>query len=247
MSAILKSVKSGPGPAPPAAPDTAADPAVRGRGLTRIYTLGSESVAGIDSVDITVSKGELVVLKGESGSGKSTLLSLIGGLDRLTSGELLVAGRRLDGASEVALTDFRRRSVGMVFQAFNLLPTLTVFENVLLPALLAGRSIQSARPKALELISWLGLETRRNHHPRELSGGQMQRTAIARALINDPAIVLADEPTGNLDSENARKVMALLSDSCHHFGRTVLIATHSDLADPYATRVLRLKDGRLAA
>ena len=247
MSATRKSVKSDPGPPTPAASDTAAEPAVRGRGLTRIYNLGSESVAGINSVDITVSQEELIVLKGESGSGKSTLLALIGGLDRLTSGELLVAGRRLNGAGEAALTDFRRRSVGMVFQAFNLLPTLTVLENVLLPALLAGSSVQSARPKALDLISWLGLEARRNHHPRELSGGQMQRTAIARALINDPAIVLADEPTGNLDSDNAKKVMALLSDSNRRFGRTVLIATHSDLADPYATRVLRLKDGRLAA
>ena len=134
----------------------------------------------------------------------------------------------------------------MIFQAFNLLPTLTVLENVCLPALLAGRAYHAVRSRAGELLDWLGLGDRLNHQPRQLSGGEMQRSAIARALINDPAIVLADEPTGNLDSRNARKVMALLSDLNRQFDRTVVIATHSDLADGYATMVLRLQDGRVA-
>jgi putative ABC transport system ATP-binding protein len=134
----------------------------------------------------------------------------------------------------------------MIFQAFNLLPTLTVLENVCLPAMLAGRAHKTIRPKARELLDWLGLGDRLSHQPRHLSGGEMQRTAIARSLINDPVILLAVEPTGNLDSRNARKVMALLADLNRQFDRTVVVATHSDLADAYATMTLRLQDGRVA-
>jgi putative ABC transport system ATP-binding protein len=214
-------------------------------GLTRTYTVGSVQVTGIDRINLSVSSGQFVVLKGDSGSGKSTLLSLLAGLDRLSTGELTVAGRNLNQASEAELTDFRRNTVGMIFQAFNLLPTLTVVENVCLPALLAGRGYQTVRSRARELLDWLGLAERLSHQPRQLSGGEMQRTAIARSLINDPAIVLADEPTGNLDSRNARKVMALLADLNRQYDRTVVVATHSDLADAYATMVLRLQDGRV--
>jgi putative ABC transport system ATP-binding protein len=207
--------------------------------------LGSVPVTGVDNIDLSIQDGQLVVLKGESGSGKSTLLSLLAGLDTLTSGTLTVAGRDLGRHGEAELTDFRRHAVGMIFQAFNLLPTLTVLENVCLPALLAGGSHKEVRPKAKELLDWLGLSDRIGHQPGQLSGGEMQRTAIARALINDPGIILADEPTGNLDSDNARKVMALLADLNRQFGRTVVVATHSDLADDVATRVLRLRDGRV--
>ncbi len=214
--------------------------------LTRTYTVGSVQVTGVDGIDLSVSSGQFVVLKGDSGSGKSTLLSLLAGLDRLSSGALTVAGHDLNQASETDLTDFRRNTVGMIFQAFNLLPTLNVVENVCLPALLAGRAYRKVRTRARELLDWLGLGERFGHQPRQLSGGEMQRTAIARALINDPAIVLADEPTGNLDSRNARKVMALLADLNRQFDRTVVVATHSDLADAYATMVLRLRDGRVA-
>jgi len=234
--------------APPAAiasPD-AGPLSIHAQGLTRIYTVGSVQVTGIDGIDLAVAPGQLVVLKGDSGSGKSTLLSLLAGLDRLSSGRLTVAGRDLNHCGEAELTDFRRKSVGMIFQAFNLLPTLTVLENVCLPALLAGRAFREVRSRAEELLDWLGMGDRLDHQPRQLSGGEMQRCAIARALINDPAIVLADEPTGNLDSGNARKVMALLSDLNRQFDRTVVIATHSDLADGYATMVLRLQDGRVA-
>ena len=234
--------------APPAAnaPTDSGPLSIHARSLTRIYTVGSVRVTGIDGVDLAVAPGQLVVLKGDSGSGKSTLLSLLAGLDRLSSGRLTVAGHDLNHCREAELTDFRRKSVGMIFQAFNLLPTLTVQENVCLPALLAGRAFREVRSRAEELLDWLGIGNRLSHQPRQLSGGEMQRCAIARALINDPAIVLADEPTGNLDSGNARKVMALLSDLNRQFDRTVVIATHSDLADGYATMVLRLQDGRVA-
>jgi ABC-type lipoprotein export system ATPase subunit len=215
------------------------------RDLTRIYKVGSVTVTGIDGVELTIAGGQFVVLKGESGSGKSTLLSLLAGLDRPTRGELTVAGRDLSRPSEAQLTAFRRTAVGMVFQAFNLLPTLTVLENACLPALLAGGAIKKARPRARQLLAWLGLGDRLDHRPGQLSGGEMQRTAIARSLINDPGIILADEPTGNLDSNNAQRVMALLADLNRRYQRTVVVATHSDLADPYASRVLRLQDGRV--
>ena len=224
-----------------------AAPVVYASGLTRVYTIGSIPVVGIDGIDLSISAGAFVVLKGDSGSGKSTLLSLLGGLDRLTAGSLVVAGRDLNRCSESALTVFRRTAVGMVFQAFNLLPTLTVLENVCLPAMLAGKSLAVVRSRAAELLDWLGMGKRFDHRPRQLSGGEMQRTAIARALINDPAIVLADEPTGNLDSTHARNVMALLADLNQQFRRTVVVATHSDLADRFASMTLTLQDGRVAA
>jgi ABC-type lipoprotein export system ATPase subunit len=222
---------------------TRLESSILARKLTRIYPLGGSSVVGINAVDLTIAPGELVVLKGNSGSGKSTLLALLAGLDRPTSGELVVAGRELTTERQADLTDFRRNVVGMVFQSFNLLPTLSVFENVLLPALLADRPVGPARHKAAELLDWLGLTPRREHYPAQLSGGEMQRTAIARALINDPALILADEPTGNLDSRNGRMVMDLLAELNRGSGRTVLIATHSDLADALATRRICLQDG----
>jgi putative ABC transport system ATP-binding protein len=218
---------------------------VHAQQLTRIYPVEAGSVIGIDNIDLSVTEGAFVVLKGDSGSGKSTLLSLLAGLDRLTDGELSVAGHNLRHCGETELTEFRRNAVGMIFQSFNLLPTLSVLENVCLPALLAGRTLAPVRSKAKALLRDLGLKDRFTHRPRQLSGGEMQRTAIARALINDPALLLADEPTGNLDSANANKVMALLADLNRRSKRTVVLATHSDLADPYATLSLSLKDGRV--
>ena len=212
-------------------------------GLTRTYRMGASEVTGITGVDLEIPQGAMVVLKGNSGSGKSTLLALLAGLDQPTRGRLTVAGRDLSTASQTELTEFRRRVVGMVFQSFNLLPTLSVLENVCLPALLAGRARAHTLRKAEELLRWLNLEQRLHHFPAHLSGGEMQRTAIARALINDPRIVLADEPTGNLDSHNGKIVMELLSELNRTLGCTVVIATHSALADPYATLRLSLADG----
>jgi len=219
--------------------------AIQARLLTRIYRPGSQQVVGIDRIDLDIPRGEMVVLKGNSGSGKSTLLALLAGLDHPTNGQLTVGGQNLVTASSSQLTRFRREVTGMVFQSFNLLPTLTLIENVCLPALLAGRSYGKVQARAEELLDWLDLSPRRSHLPAQLSGGEMQRTAIARALINDPAIILADEPTGNLDSKNGDIVIGLLTELNRKTGRTIVIATHSALADPFATMQIRLKDGKI--
>ncbi|MGD9081379.1 MAG: ABC transporter ATP-binding protein [Desulfobacterales bacterium] len=220
-------------------------PVISAKGLTRIYTLGDSEVVGINRVDLEIAAGQLVVLKGNSGSGKSTLLSLLAGLDRPTRGDLTVADHDLNQTSDNELTHFRRQIVGMIFQSFNLLPTLNVLENVCLPALLAGKSISESRLKALDLLKWIDLDMRLNHLPAQLSGGEMQRTAIARALINDPSIILADEPTGNLDTHNGKIVIDLLTELNRNWGRTIMIATHSSLADSQATVKIFLKDGMI--
>lgn len=222
-----------------------AQPIISAKGLTRVYKLGDSEVIGIHEVDLDIAAGELVVIKGNSGSGKSTLLSLLAGLDRATRGNLTVSGHDLMRTSDTALTRFRRQVVGMIFQSFNLLPTLNVIENVCLPALLAGKSMAQSRQKAEDLLKWLGLETRLKHLPAQLSGGEMQRTAIARALINDPSIILADEPTGNLDSHNGQIVIGLLTELNQKWGRTIMLATHSSLADAHATIKIFLKDGTI--
>lgn len=218
-------------------------PIISAENLTRIYQPGKTQVVGIGGIDLTVAEGDLVVIKGDSGSGKSTLLSLLAGLDRPTAGRLTVAGHDLNRTDEAALTRYRRKVVGMVFQSFNLLPTLNVLENVCLPGLLAGQPYETARRKASETLDWLQMTERLTHFPAQLSGGEMQRTAIARALINDPAVILADEPTGNLDSRNGEAVVELLADLNRRWSRTVIIATHSALADDAATMTLCLRDG----
>jgi putative ABC transport system ATP-binding protein len=225
--------------------DISDGPLINAEGLTRIYSLGSAEVIGIQEITLKIPRGELVVLKGNSGSGKSTLLALLGGLDQPTRGRLIVDGQNLQDATPSQLNLYRRNTVGMVFQSFNLLPTLTVIENVCLPALLAGKAYAHARNRALESLDWLGLANRVNHYPSQLSGGEMQRAALVRALINDPSIILADEPTGNLDSRSGQTVMELFADLNRRSGRTVLVATHSTLADPLATFRILLKDGRV--
>jgi putative ABC transport system ATP-binding protein len=213
--------------------------------LSRIYHLGDTQVVGLERIDLAVDEGELLVIKGDSGSGKSTLLSLLAGLDTPSSGALMVAGHDLARSSAASLTLFRRQVVGMVFQAFNLLPTLNVLENICLPALLARTPFAAARDKARRLAERFHLARRLAHRPHQLSGGEMQRTAIARALINDPAIILADEPTGNLDSENGGNVISLLAALNRDLGTTILIATHSTIADTVALRQIHLRDGRI--
>ena len=227
-------------------PATDAAPLIFAEQLTRSYPMGRTDVIGINRLDLQVAAGELVVLKGNSGSGKSTLLSLLAGLDRPTGGQLVVADVDLGKATESRLTQYRRSVIGMVFQNFNLLPTLSVLENACLPALLAGVPYGEAADRASQSLRWLGLDHRKSHLPAQLSGGEMQRTAIARALINRPQIILADEPTGNLDSRNGAAVVELLSELNRDRQRTVIIATHSNLADRHATRLIRLKDGEIA-
>ncbi len=224
-------------------PDPTAAPSVSFRSVTKVYA-GGQDVVALDGLDLEVGPGEFVALVGESGSGKSTLLHLAGGIDRPTSGEIRVGRRDVGALPERELVLYRRRDVGMVFQFFNLLPHLTVRENVELPRRLDGGADAAARGG--ELLERVGLLARAEAHPYELSGGEMQRVAIARALASGAKLLLADEPTGNLDSKNGGAVLSLLGEVRRERGVTLLLATHSASAAERADRVVRLKDGRAA-
>jgi ABC-type lipoprotein export system ATPase subunit len=215
----------------------------RGRGLVKAYGAGGAAARVLDGAELDVASGELLAVVGRSGSGKSTLLHLLGGLDRPDAGSLEVAGLELDRCTEAELTEFRRRAVGFVFQSFHLLPELTGLENVLLAARL-GRQGQPAVARAHGLIESLGLNGASRRLPGSLSGGEQQRLAIARALVNEPVLVLADEPTGNLDEESGRSVLALLREIAAP-GRAVVLVTHDPEAAALADRVLHLRSGRL--
>jgi putative ABC transport system ATP-binding protein len=218
------------------------EPVVRTRNLRRDFGRGVGLVRAVDGADLDVARGETVAVMGPSGCGKSTLLHLLGGLDRPTAGEVWLADQRIDQMSERALADLRRSEVGFVFQAFQLMDELTVLENVELPALLAGRSPRSARNRASELLERVGMTQRSGHLPTELSGGQRQRVAIARALANEPAVILADEPTGNLDSA-ATTDMLRLFDSLRASGLTLIIVTHDERVAATADRLISMRDG----
>ncbi len=212
--------------------------------LTKQYKMGQVIVNALDEVDFVVEKGEFVAIMGPSGSGKSTLMYMLGGLDRPSDGEVMLAGKRLSVLSDHNTTMVRRRHVGFVCQFYNLLPTLSAEENIALPLLIDGKAPKSYRAKLDQLLELVGLADRRQHKPDQLSGGQQQRVAIARALITDPAIVLADEPTGNLDSATGLEILRLLSE-LNRDGRTVLMVTHDPRIAAYAHRTLALHDGRL--
>ena len=224
-------------------PDPTAAPSLSFRSVTKIYA-GGQQVLALDGLDLEIGAGEFVALVGESGSGKSTLLHLAAGIDRPTSGEIRVGARDVGGLPERELVLYRRRDVGLVFQFFNLLPHLTVRENVELPRRLDGGADAAAR--ATELLERVGLLARAEAHPYELSGGEMQRVAIARALGSGARLLLADEPTGNLDSRNGEGVLSLLDEVRRERGVTLLLATHSSAAASRADRTVRLKDGRAA-
>ena len=224
-------------------PDPTAAPSLSFQSVTKIYA-GGQQVLALDGLDLEIGAGEFVALVGESGSGKSTLLHLAAGIDRPTSGEIRVGARDVGGLPERELVLYRRREVGLVFQFFNLLPHLTVRENVELPRRLDGGADAAAR--ASELLERVGLRARAEAHPYELSGGEMQRVAIARALGSGARLLLADEPTGNLDSRNGEGVLALLDEVRRERGVTLLLATHSTAAASRADRTVRLKDGRAA-
>jgi putative ABC transport system ATP-binding protein len=217
---------------------------LRARGLRKDYGKGEALVRAVDEVDLDVATGETLAVMGPSGCGKSTLLHLLGGLDRPSAGELWLNDRRTDRLSERALAGLRRQEVGFVFQAFHLMDELTARENVELPALLAGRSPRQARHRALVLLDQVGLADRAGHLPSALSGGQRQRVAIARALINDPLVVLADEPTGNLDSAATLEVLRLF-DQLHAAGLTLVIVTHDERVAATADRLVSMRDGAL--
>jgi ABC-type lipoprotein export system ATPase subunit len=215
---------------------------LRARGLRKEYGREASLVRAVDGVDLDVPAGETLAVMGPSGCGKSTLLHLLGGLDRSTAGEIWLAGQRIDQMSERGMAALRRDAVGFVFQAFHLMDELTAVENIELPALLAGRSPRAARRRASELLEQVGLANRARHLPSQLSGGQRQRVAIARALANSPLIVLADEPTGNLDSEATLDVLQLL-ESLHRAGQTVVIVTHDSRIAATADRLISMRDG----
>jgi putative ABC transport system ATP-binding protein len=215
---------------------------VQARGLRKEYGRGDGLVRALDGVDLEVGEGEAVAVMGPSGCGKSTLLHLLGGLDRPSGGELAIAGQRVGSLSERALASLRLREIGFVFQAFHLMDELTAQENVELPALLAGRAPGQARARATALLEQFGLADRAQHLPATLSGGQRQRVAIARALTNDPQLVLADEPTGNLDSTAAFDVLGLLRE-LHSQGLTLVIVTHDERIAAAADRVISMRDG----
>ena len=219
-------------------------PLLSASNLTKTYVTGEARVAALAGVSFEVAAGEFVALMGPSGCGKSTLLHLCGAMDRLTSGTLLLNDRDLAAMGDDELTRVRREQVGFVFQFFNLLPTLTVLDNIALPCLLAGVNGDEADRRARALAERVGIAHRLSHYPQQISGGEMQRAAIARALIHRPALLVADEPTGNLDSENGANVLALISELNQELGVTILLATHAADVAAAASRTLRMKDGR---
>lgn len=211
--------------------------------LTRVYGTGDTAVRALDDVSFTVEAGEFVAIIGSSGSGKSTLLHLIGGVDRPTSGTVRLAGEDVFARSDEQLAIFRRREVGLVYQFYNLIPVLDVVENMTLPVLMDGRAVNGQRLQML--LRALGLTGREHYLPNQLSGGQQQRVAIGRALMNAPAVVLADEPTGNLDSRNSAEIMQLLSSSNRDLNQTLIVITHDEDIALMADRVIAIEDGRL--
>ena len=212
------------------------------RKVSKIYLQGKQEICALSDVTFNIEKGEFISIMGPSGSGKSTLMNLIGGLDQPSAGEIFIDGSPLHGISDDELTLIRRKKVGFVFQFFNLLPILTAEENVGLPLLLDGVPFSQIRNKAVHLLETVGLGSRTKHRPEQLSGGEMQRVAIARALITDPAVLLADEPTGNLDSHISEELLGLLK-NFNQAGQTIVMVTHDARAASFGKRIVKLKDG----
>lgn len=211
--------------------------------LVKVYGKGETAVRAVDDVSMQIEAGEFVALVGESGSGKTTLLNLLGALDSPTSGEIIIGGQSLSGQSDAQLSAYRRRNVGFIFQSYNLIPVLNVAENIALPMSLDNQEVD--QDYLSELLEILGLTDRRDHYPHQLSGGQQQRVAIGRALIAKPKLLLADEPTGNLDSRNSREIVTLLQNSVRKYNQTLLLITHDGHVAAHADRVLHMLDGRL--
>ena len=217
---------------------------VRATDVARVYPTGATVVSALDGVTLEVRRGEFLAVMGPSGSGKSTLLNILAGLERPTRGAVIVDGADLSAMDEVALATYRREKVGMIFQAFNLLPRYRVVENVALPLVFAGVPRERRLERARAVLDRLGMGPRADHRPSQLSGGEMQRTAIARALVTDPALLLADEPTGNLDSANGEALLAVITE-LHTRGQTVVLVTHDAGIASRAQRIVRMRDGRI--
>jgi len=220
---------------------------VEARQLSKVYVMGGEEVRAVDSVDLEMRKGDFVSIMGPSGSGKTTLLNLVGCIDRPTSGGIRLDGQDLAGLKEVELDRLRMRKIGFVFQSFNLMPIMTALENVMFPMEMAGVPRKEQVRRATELLTWVGLPKRLNHKPRELSAGENQRVGIARALANGPAILLADEPTGNLDSRTTKEISLLFRRANCEQGMTIMLITHNEAVAGVAGRLLRMRDGRIVS
>jgi putative ABC transport system ATP-binding protein len=218
---------------------------IQAENLTKVYGAGETAITALDHANLSVSAGECVAVMGPSGCGKSTLLHLLGGLDRPTEGSVSIEGKPLAKMSDNAITQLRRRKIGFVFQFFNLIPILSAVENAALPLLLDGASPAKAKHKAKEWLTKVGLGQRLNSRPDQLSAGQQQRVAIARALITEPVLVLADEPTGNLDTKSGNEIAALLKQVAKEWGRTVLMVTHDPRIAAYAERIVLMQDGKI--
>ena len=216
---------------------------LRVENLTKVYGKGENEVRALDGVSFSVNKGEFIAVIGPSGSGKSTLLHILGGVDRPTSGRVLMDGKDVYAQNEEQLAIFRRRQVGLIYQFYNLIPVLNVTENITLPVLMDGQRVN--RDRLSELITTLGLTGRENHLPNQLSGGQQQRVSIGRALMNAPAVVLADEPTGNLDSKNSKEIVDLLKISNEKYGQTLIVITHDESIALQADRIISIDDGKI--
>jgi putative ABC transport system ATP-binding protein len=219
---------------------------IRLEAITRHYTIGEETVKALNGVDLTVNRNEYLALMGPSGSGKSTLMNIIGCLDTPTSGKYYLNGPDVAGLSDNELAEIRNREIGFVFQTFNLLPRYSALDNVALPLVYAGWSKADRLARAEEVLTQVGLADRMKHKPNELSGGQRQRVAVARALVNNPAIILADEPTGNLDTKTSYEIMALF-DEIHRNGNTIILVTHEEDIARHALRIVRMRDGVVEA
>ncbi|MDX1972486.1 MAG: ABC transporter ATP-binding protein [Candidatus Sumerlaeia bacterium] len=217
------------------------------KGLTRIYRRGTEEITPLNSLSLEVRKGEFLALMGPSGSGKTTLLNMVAGIDRPTRGELIIAGVNIAGLSRSALARWRQANVGYIFQLYNLIPVLTAYENVELPLLLSPLSAKQRHARVCEALEWAGIQDRHKHFPRQLSGGQEQRVAIARAIVTRPAILVADEPTGDLDQTSAREILELLRGLTENHQTTLLMVTHDPKAADFASRKLHLEKGVLVS
>jgi ABC-type lipoprotein export system ATPase subunit len=214
-------------------------------GVVKIYRQGAKEIRALDQIDLSIPRGEFIVVQGPSGCGKSTLLHLVAGLDLPDEGKVLIAGQDLSGMPDETVTLFRRRTIGIVFQFFHLFPALTAEENVALPLLLNGQKSAAALMTAAETLARVGLERRLRHRPDELSGGEMQRVALARAIVARPEILLADEPTGNLDSSTGSEILGLIGEIHRTMRTTVVLVTHEDRAASLGERLLRMQDGRI--
>ena len=217
--------------------------AIEGQNIVKQYRVGTVDTPVLRDISLKIARGEFVSIMGPSGSGKSTLLYILSGLDMPTKGSVLLNGRDISGLDDAKKSILRRRNIGFVFQFYNLIPNLNVEENIMLPVLLDGKDMKGYKRKLDDILNVVGLSERRRHTPRELSGGQQQRVAIARALINDPDIIFADEPTGNLDSKSGAEILALLREINREQGKTVLMVTHSEDAAQYGNRMIYVRDG----